>query len=119
MGEARARRRGGRHRGEGGGGGEGGGEGGVGHGHGGAWRSARLKNILKRVRAQTRKTRYGTKFASPESTSTYTLNVGLRGSRTKTVGLGVEPGFIGGSGYRYGAELASYSVYHRYRKYQN
>jgi len=110
--EARARRRGGRHRGEGGGGG---GEGGEGHGHGhGARRSARLKNILKRVRAETRKTRYGTKFASPE-----TLDEGMRGRRSKTVGLGVEPGFIGGSGYRYGAELASYSVYHRYRKYQN
>ena len=31
----------------------------------------------------------------------------------KSLGVGAVPGFLGGSGYSFGSNLASYSVYHR------
>jgi len=40
------------------------------------------------------------------------------GYSKKQLGIGATAGFIGGSGYGYGSNLASYSVYHRYQRFR-
>lgn len=69
---------------------------------------------MDRVRSNRKTTKFGTKFSNPS-----TLDSQLKSRFTKKqLGIGATAGFIGGSGYGYGSNLASYSVYHRYQRYR-
>ena len=64
---------------------------------------ASYSRLRKDIQKESKKTNFGTKFSSQKVSVS-----------KKLFGLGVGAGFIGGSGYGYGATLASYTVYHRY-----
>ena len=64
---------------------------------------ASYSRLRKDIQRESKKTNFGTKFSSQKVSVS-----------KKLFGLGVGAGFIGGSGYGYGATLASYTVYHRY-----
>ena len=55
------------------------------------------------INKEREKTNFGTKFGYKKVPTS-----------KKMFGLGVGAGFLGGSGYGYGASLASYTIYHRY-----
>jgi len=75
---------------------------------------ASLKTVLTRVRQLQKETKYGTDFSRWSSA----LDQGLRNNRrAKQLGIGASPGFIGGTGFSYVSNLATYSVLHRYRQY--
>ena len=64
---------------------------------------ASYSRLRKDIQKESKKTNFGTKFASQTVPTS-----------KKLFGLGVGAGFIGGTGYGYGATLASYTIYHRY-----
>ena len=72
--------------------------------------------LLQHARTETKATYYGTDFERRFSSSTGASRE-VRREGGKVVGLGTGPAFLGGSLMSFGAGLAAYSVYHRYRMY--
>jgi len=66
-----------------------------------------MKPVIEEARLDGEATRLGTVFNSGVDLS------------EKKLGIGVMNGLIGGSGFSYGIQLATYSVYHRYLRYRH
>jgi len=65
-----------------------------------------MKPVVEEARTDSKDTRFGTVF-------NYEVDL-----NKKRLGIGVMNGFIGGSGFTYGVQLAAFSVYHRYLRYR-
>ena len=80
--------------------------------------AASVESIIKQVRQVDKATLTATKWDCPELMDE-TLEKDREEGVQKSMGIGALPGFLGGSGYSYGSNLASYSVYHRQERLFN
>ena len=72
-----------------------------------------VESIIKEVRRVDKATRTATKWEVCPEVMDESLKKDNNEGVQKSMGIGALPGFLGGSGYSYGSNLASYSVYHR------